>query len=504
MMPASEDPVVKAMEAGAGLPVLEPLDRLLEERSLNPDDAPEEQATIASLLDAVDAWLDGTQQRLTHRLERCHQGPLKDTIRRHLAQRWDHAHEATRSLREACNDHESAPWARVIQLLDDLQRLREDAAHLNAATAHLLEIAHLLEDVPDDEDGTHALDHLNQLEAQAATETTPEAWARRARRLEQQALDAIRLQTPTPPQTTEPPQPSPTTRTSEPAPDNASPQQEDAQTPRSPAPQNDAPLILLDDPPHDRPSTAQDGPPAGPSVLEHYEAHTGPGDLRHGPFWAPLARDELPHAPCEADAALEKAREHEVDLVDIDLAGILAIPTGPTPQDLRERIAQRAEAITRQDPTRPAREAFLDHVHGKLPHRYRETPWGQTLLASIAHAITTEDAWEASGPDYEETLERMLAAELDRTPAVDLAELARSLVGESPHAHKTLHEAAQDLARADDDVTYHEDGILVKAHAAREDPDALYELRHSLENRLDPDRAQRLIETLITTGETTP
>ncbi|MDX1611295.1 MAG: hypothetical protein R3185_02925, partial [Candidatus Thermoplasmatota archaeon] len=175
-----------------------------------------------------------------------------------------------------------------------------------------------------------------------------------------------------------------------------------------------------------------------------------------------------------------------------------AIPTGSTPSQLHEALAQRAEAITRRDPKQAARAVFLDHVTGKLPIRYRETPEGLALITSIAHVLTRDEPWEASDHDYGEIVHNMVARELSRTPAVDLADLATSLIGSHDQALDIVAEAAEKIAAEDPEVRLYSDGIMVRALAQREDPDQLYKLRGALEARLGRERAGELIRALIT------
>jgi len=544
------DPAVEAMEAGAGLPVLEPLDRLLERRSLEDPDAGEAEAA-RELLDAVDAWLDRLEDRIDERLDGAHRGPLADAIPRRRDRRLALAREDVEALRARLDDGR-VPWDAVVDLLEDLHGLRDEAAHLARAAGHLAEVAQLVEDVPDDEAGQAALDELGQREARAAAREDPQAWARAARDLEERALDAVRVDPttsghrdptdghdePTPDPTPEEPAPT----DAEPTPDldpEPEPEPAEASIDRpdpSPSPQgngadreaDEGGTVLVRDPARRNGSTPEpatrdhedeatepweaprapetrrqsvEGDPAGPGVLEDWEAAELDDELRHAPFWAPIARGEVVPREGTAEQALERAAAVEVDLVEVELPRALAVPTGSNPAAVRRRIAQRAAEVTRREPERPAREAFLDYVRGKLPSRYRETGWGLALVASIAHAVCTDDAWREAGPGYEGTLERMVEAELERTPAVDLAELADGLVGSSSSGREAVHEAAKRLAEEHDDVRLHEDGVVVRALAAREDPDALYELKESLARRLGEDRAEALVTALVTTDD---
>lgn len=554
MSAAEHAPVVAAMEAGAGLPVVAPMDRLLEQRSLEGETAMSEPETIERVLENVQAWLTGLEARTRERLARADEGPLKAELDRYLTEVLTDPQERTEALQAQVQDG-ATPWQALTEHLEELHGVREDVTALQRAGAHLEELARLVEDIPEDEDGRRALDELARREAEAAAGGDPAAWAQAARELEANALAAVRPE-PVDPAPVDPVEPSePPDRTRE------------AGTPDANAEDRTEPEITLDrghdasgaNPPEapltnghptngandpeaspipkngsrslEAPSTGRNGhhpararrvllptdgtepkrpersartgakAPAGPEVLADWEeADAGP-ELRHGPFWAPILEGELVPADATVDEVLETAKEVEIDLVDLELPRVLAIPTGPDPAEQRHRIAERAKAITREDPTRPAREAFLDHLVGKLPKRYRETSMGLTLAEAIAHAVTTDDAWRDGGPDRQATIERMVEHELDRTPAIDLTELAGTLLGPGPEARERVRRAAQAIASEDPDVTFHEEGILVRALAAREDPDALYDLKQSLKRRLTADRAQELVETLVTTPE---
>lgn len=532
------DPVVAAMEAGAGLPVLKPLDRLLEQRSLD-DDAPAEVDSVRRLLDAVDEWLDAVEARVHDRLEGAHDGPLRARIPDRLDERWTPTREEVDAIRDRLDDE--VPWPAIVDLLDDLQDLREEATHLQRAAGHLSELARLVEDVPDDGEGRKALDALAEREARAASREDASAWAEAAKELEEAALDAVRLHTPpreddpSPEPTAEPASngagepdgeaDDPSEDPDEPGPRDAADEPDDApvgavqtsgqgvtslqrtrQTPTEPNGSNgrldlETPSTLEpEEPPSPEPAPEH---PAGTEVLDRWTT-LADGEMRHAPFWAPIQQGSIVPAGADREALLGKAAEVEVDLVDLELPRVLATTTGGGPAAVRERIAERAAEITRRDPQRGAREAFLDYLVGKLPQRYRETTWGRALVRSIAHAVCTDEAWTASGPDYADTLARMVHAELDRTPAVDVAALAESLVGTSTNAREAVEAAARRVADEDDRVRHREDGVLVRALAEHEDPDALYDLKQSLARRLGDERAQALVTALIETGEETP
>lgn len=536
------DPVVEAMEAGAGLPVLKPLDRLLEQRSLDTE-APAEVESVESLLDAVDEWLDAVEARVHERLDDAHEGPLGARIPRRLDERWTPVRGEVDAIRGRLDDE--VPWPAIVSLLEELQGLREEATHLQRAAGHLSELARLLEDVPDDGEGRQALDELAEQEARAVSREDAEAWARAARELEEAALDAVRLHTP--PEEPANPEPEPDAGPAGAtngangvgqAPDG--PADETVDEPNDGSGDETGELFAASGPgalslkPRQRPATpngsngsngaldlesattepeveantpASPGPtaerPAGPEVLEGW-ASAGDGELRHSPFWAPIREGLIVASEEDEQALIETAAEVEVDLVDLELPRILATATGGGPEAVRERIAERAAEITRRDPERQAREAFLDYLVGKLPQRYRETAWGRALVASIAHAVCTEEAWTAAGPGYEDTLARMVHAELERTPAVDVAALAESLVGTSTKAREAVEAAARRVADEDPRVRHREDGMLVRALAEHEDPDALYDLKQRLARRLGDERAQALVTALIETGEETP
>lgn len=541
------------MEAGAGLPVLGPLDTLLEQRALSEEEAPSEDRTVRQLLDVVDDFLDGLETRLDERLTACSEGPLKTALSQHADGRLATPRQRVDELRDRVMEGHPA-WEDVIDLLEDLQALREEIQHVARAAGHLAEVARLTDDIPDDEDGHAALDDLAVLEAQAAAHADPETWADKAKALERRALQAVRLDTARPERARTDPLDQTPTRTGPaparpeaeialnagdvahtPAPAGASAEAnganghiatnganghahpvervDPAPTNRDPSPGYEPRLEQSGqtprargeaDPrrPHRTARTGHDAP-AGRDVLTEWERVPTDASLRHGPFWAPIAEGEVVPAEGTPDELIDAARETEVDLVDLELPRVLAVPTGGGPEAVRRRIADRAEEISRNEPERPAREALLDYLIGKLPKRYRETTTGLTLVESIAHAVTTDDAWTTAGPDYASTVRSMIAAELERTPAVDLDELATSLVGASPDARETIAEQAAILADDDPRITFHDEGILVRALAAREDPDALYDLKESLKRRLDPDRADELVATLITTGEET-
>lgn len=524
------DPVVEAMEAGAGLPVLGPLDRLLEQRSLS-DEQPDAEADIAvELMAAVDTWLDNLESRVTDRLANSDDGPLKAAIADRLIDQLNPPRDRVAQLQRRI-ETETVPWEAVIELLDDLQDLREETQDLQRAAGHLAELARLVEDIPDDEDGHAALDELAALEAQAAAQPNPPTWARTAKELEKRALAAVRLKRTAPPAAStedppSPPEPSEAMTPARPQPELSLVAGDGAVVPTSPDEtaaasngshganghsSNGHAASTVHQRPRVDPASAPQRPntssrtghdePAGRAVLAEWDRVPMSGSFRHGPLWAPIKEGDVVPAEGATEELLERAADVEVDLVDLELPRVLAVPTGGGAQAVRERIADRAEAITCRRPQQPAREAFLDYLVGKLPRRYRETSWGLALVESIAYALCTDDPWSEEGPDYQATVRRMVAAELERTPAVDLDELAGSLVGAGPKAEDIVQEAAEALAGEDPRITFHEEGILVRALAAREDPDALYDLKESLKRRLDDERAEELVAALITTGE---
>lgn len=552
------DPVIEAMRAGAGLPVLSPLDRHLETRALDDMEPADASDVVDDVLDAIDDWLDQLEDRTRTKLDACDEGPLVVRMRGHV----DETLETARARVDEMPATDDARWEALIGLLDDLHEVRDDLQAVQRVCGHLTELSRLVGDVPDDPAGRRALDELSAREAEAAARDDPPAWLDAGRDLERRALQAIRLDQPdrqdadplVPFEESEPESDEPTSAPPEqPGPllDDAALAAADA-LPRvtlegasnghDPSVSTDEPDPEAEEPsskppaaapgasqngtkeppdPYDGEATRSNGakhrngtpqPPtstartgyddaAGAEVLSTWEGSHDDGTFRHGPLWAPIRKGEVVPGKGTKDQLLEHARAVEIDLVDLELPRVLAIRTSSDAAEVRARIAERAEAITRREPTRPAREAFLDYITGKLPKRYRQTSAGLALVESIAHALCTDDPWMAAGPDYHDTVREMIDAELRRTPALDVNELAGSLVGSSADARSIVQQAASELAADDPDVTFHEDGVLVRPTAAREDPDSLYDLRESLRRRLPKERAQELVETLITTPE---
>lgn len=439
--------VAQAMKAGAGLPVLSPLDRYLETRALDKDQTPPEDAVIHQVLDATEAWLDSVEGRARDRLDACDEGALVARLRRFTDDRLQAAIQRIDDVRTANRDP-PAPWDALVQLLIDLHGVRQDLHDVQRAAAHLAELARLATDIPDDEDGRAALDDLAALEAEAAAREDPTAWAQTAADLERRALDAIRLdRASTPSEPT--PAPDPELAPAE------DPRRELGPEPRTdpdpPEDENRGPTVGFDAgspangngrgnghrivdaspydqtnaaaPPHRSPRLAPQGEngqathrpkadpqapttasrtglaeAAGPDVLAEWEGIETPSDLRHAPLWAPILEGDVVPGEGTVEDLIDHVRRVEVDLVDLELPRVLAIATGADPEVVRHRIAERAAEITRRQPERPAREAFLDYVTGKLPRRYRATSEGLALVASIAHALCTDDPGPTAVP----------------------------------------------------------------------------------------------------------
>lgn len=553
------DPVIEAMRAGAGLPVLSPLDRHLETRALDDVETADTSDVLDDVLDAIDDWLDQLEDRTRTKLDTCDEGPLVVRMRSHVDETIQRVRARVDEMPATADD---TRWEALIGLLGDLHDVRDDLQAVQRVCGHLTELSRLVGDVPDDPAGRRALDELSAREAEAAARDDPAAWLDAGRDLERRALQAIRLDQPDrqdaePLVAFEEPEPAPDEPKDTP-PEEPDPLLDDAALgaadalPRAtfegasnghdPSVSNEEPDPEAEAPPSEPPATAprasQNGtkeplgtydgeatpsngaklrngtpqPPtstartgyddaAGAEVLSTWEGSHDDGTFRHAPLWAPIRKGEVVPGEGTKQELLEHARQVEIDLVDLELPRVLAIRTSSDAAEVRARIAERAEAITRREPTRPAREAFLDYITGKLPKRYRQTSAGLALVESIAHALCTDDPWTTAGPDFHDTVREMIDAELHRTPALDVNELAGSLVGPSADARSIVQQAASELAADDPDVTFHEDGVLVRPTAAREDPDSLYDLRESLRRRLPEERAQELVETLITTPE---
>lgn len=556
------DPVIEAMRAGAGLPVLTPLDRHLEARALDDVETADASDIVDDVLEAIDGWLDQLEDRTRTKLDACDEGPLVVRMRGHVDETLETARARVDEMPATAGE---ARWEALIGLLGDLHEVRDDLHAVQRVCGHLTELSRLVGDVPDDAAGRRALDELSAREAEAAARDDPTAWLETGRDLERRALQAIRLdqpdrqdvpslvafEAPEPtsdePTITPPEEPDPLLDDAALSAADALPRVtlEAASNGHEPSSSNEEPDSKAQEPSREPPTTtprasehrtngtwdaheaeepgtsrsngaqhhngtpqpptsqARTGydDPAGAQVLSTWESDRDDGTFRHGPLWAPIRKGEVVPGEGTKDELLEHARDVEIDLVDLELPRVLAIRTSSDAAKVRARIAERAEQITRREPTRPAREAFLDYITGKLPKRYRQTSAGLALVESIAHALCTDDPWTTAGPDYHDTVREMIDAELRRTPALDVAELAGSLVGPSADARSTVQQAASELAADDPDVTFHEDGVLVRPTAAREDPDSLYDLRESLKRRLPEERAQELVETLITTPE---
>lgn len=525
------DHLVSAMRSGAGLPVLSILDRFLEARAEGKVDATMEAETLSKVLDQVDAWLGAVAAKLDERLDEADEGPLKTTMADHghrlIAQR-RHALAAIRARREEGEGDEAA-WAMLEAEFLRLHTLRQELGQINRAATHLREVARIITDVPRDKRGQAALDEFAGLEALAASHHTPADWVKAARELERTLLRAVRLEAPVEFATDAP------AGNGAGKPNGANGHAK-VELPASVPKRNGSsahaparPSATL--PPHQRsfvygerlvqppqrplPRRGQHAPtreaPSGPEVLRSWTSRLAeladrgdvPEGLRHAPFWAPIAAGLVAAPRGDVRELLTLAAEVEIDLIEIELPRISAIATGGTPEALRERIAERAREITLNDPKRPARETLLDYIVGKLPVRYRESAEGLALVESVAHALATNEPWETSEHDYAEIVRAMVAAELDRSPAVDIQELATSLIGGRHEALEIVEEAALELAADDPGITIYPDGIMVRALAQREDPDKLYKLRQALESRLGTERAAQLIRALITAGEDT-
>ncbi len=559
----AQDALVSAMTSGAGLPVLSVLDEYLTARSDGRADDAFEAHTLENVLDEVDAWIEQATERIGARLARCDAGPL-------VARMDDYLTQATTTRRQALDDilakadqgSREAAWAQLEAEFLRLHTLRGELAQLHKAARRLHEVAELVVDIPEDDQGQAALDELAEKEALAATHPTPSDWAQAAKELEEHCLEHVRFETPDPAGAKDAPAPQssqtepgagtkdleiewlpdqqpaqepaatnghPTTQARDGRPENnghtrsKGPAQADGadgglaiheETTSTPPkahakpdrPKGASPLQRFMSQRPDTRSTPQGDAVAGRDVLKAWRQRFSEADrrtlgdeLRHGPLWAPIADGTVPAPSGSKEELLELAKEVEIDLVDIELPRILALATGRRPDELHTALADRAEAITRKDPKRNAREAYLDHVVGKLPRRYRATADGLALIESISHVLCKDEPWEASDHDFGTIVRNMVEKELARTPAIDIQELATSLIGHRPEALEIVAEAAERLAGQDDDVSLHPDGIIVRALAEREDPDKLYKLRASLEARLGKARASQLIRTLVTT-----
>ncbi len=552
--PDTQDALVSAMTSGAGLPVLSILDEYLTARSDGRADEALEAHTLEHVLDEVDAWIEQATERIQTRLAGCDAGPL-------VARMDDHLTRVTSARRQALDDilakadrgSRQAAWAQLEAEFLRLHTLRDELAQLHRAARRLQEVAELIVDIPQDDEGQAALDTLAEKEALAATHPTPSDWAKAAKELEGHCLEHVRFETP---EAADEPAPDTATETDQ---GEAKDDLEDLEITWLPGQatsnghdgqnghnghdgrsshhgnngnngQNGGAHTTLQEARGRTVEAGQPSKPQGASPLQRFmrqrsDTPTGQGEavagrdvlqawrkrfpeadrrtlndrMRHGPLWAPIADGTVPAPSGSKEELLELAQEVEIDLVDIELPRILALPTGRRPEDLHASLADRAEAITRKDPKRVAREAYLDYVVGKLPKRYRATADGLALIESISHALCKDEPWEASDHDFGTIVANMVERELARTPAIDIQELATSLIGDRPEALEIVAEAAERLAEQDDDVSLHPDGIIVRALAEREDPDKLYKLRASLEARLGKARASQLIRTLVTT-----
>lgn len=563
--PETQDAVVSAMTSGAGLPVLSILDEYLTARSDGRADEALEAHTLEHVLDEADAWIEQATERIQSRLVRCDAGPLAARMDEYLTQ-------ATSTRRQALDDilakadrgSREAAWAQLEAEFLRLHTLRDELAQLHKAARRLHEVAELVVDIPQDDEGQQALDLLAEKEALAATHPTPSDWAKAAKDLEEHCLEHVRFELP---EADPQPPAEQAVQGSQDDPDEdlgdleiewlpdqpqanggdgtpgsnghatanghhtANGQRPDEPTPaangingnghhpakaqetparaepsRPTEPRGSSPLQRFMSQRSETRTAGDSEMVAGREVLKAWRKRFSEADrrtlddeLRHGPLWAPIADGTVPAPSGSKEELLELAQEVEIDLVDIELPRILALPTGRRPAELHASLADRAEAITRKDPKRNAREAYLDYVVGKLPKRYRATAEGLALIESISHVLCKDEPWEASDHDFGTIVTNMVERELARTPAIDLQELATSLIGDRPEALEIVADAAERLAGQDDDVSLHPDGIIVRALAEREDPDKLYKLRASLEARLGKARASQLIRTLVTT-----
>ncbi len=468
----------KALREGAGLPVVEPLASYVMHQAENGESTPPNE-TITQVRERLDDWLTTREERIHERLDNARDGPLQHRIRNHVENLIHKNRNRLAHIQHETQNNETMPWETLQTAFNLLHETQNDLRDTEQAAHSLQEINQLLDGLPANAIDGKTLDRTAQKEALIATNDDPKQWAQGARALEEtyreHAGQALRQLARTELDQPQPPKERPKPRS----------------TPPTPKPQQPPPPPDPDDDETD---------PAGLNRLEHSrnKATTAfteeqANTLRHATLWAPIATEHPTlHDP---QALLEHAHDNEIDLVDIELPRILAIPPHKSPKRLHRQLADQAHTITKRSPEQSARETFLDYVTGKLPQRYRENRLGRGLVQSIAITLTQDEPWTPTPDERTVTIQHILQRELEQNPVVNLHDLTQRLLGsDNP---EIVNEAAKRLTSQHDHIHKTPDGTLIALTFDRNSPDALYATRRRLAAHVGQKKANELIETYV-------